>query len=264
VHTIATNPYPNEKVYNPMTWFEVTGIISTSALFLPVITTLALRLAWYKSFPALLAYYILVFGFNFLSLNYFKPDQNFVYYYGVTINFLDAPLMLTFMTYFSKTAAFRKKMKLFIPALLVFEIVVIIINGFNLDSAIIVMGPGLLTVFGFSVVFFFHLAKIAITRQKAVGKTCMVAAMIFAYGGYCFIYMIYYILDLPDKYSTFILYFLVNIVSCLLLTIGIALERRRVRHLIELQTARKELKIVYGREEITTATSKKQPQWKNL
>ena len=76
--------------------------------------------------------------------------------------------------------------------------------------------------------------------------------------------MIYYILDLPDKYSTFILYFLVNIVSCLLLTIGIALERRRVRHLIELQTARKELKIVYGREEITTATSKKQPQWKNL
>src|SRR4249919_3075741 len=103
-----------------MNWFEVTGILSTSALFLPVISTLALRLAWYKSFPALLAYYILMFGFNFLSLAYFQTNKTFLYYYGVSINFLDAPLMLTFMTYFSKTAAFRRKMKMLIPALLLF------------------------------------------------------------------------------------------------------------------------------------------------
>ncbi|HYV53645.1 MAG TPA: hypothetical protein VE933_03555, partial [Chitinophagaceae bacterium] len=160
-----------------MKWFELAGIVSTSALFLPVISTLALRLAWYKSFPALLAYYILMFGFNFLSFDYFQANKSFLYYYGVTNNFLDAPLMLTFMTYFSKTAAFRRKMKMVIPAILLFEITVIIINGFNLESAIIVLGPGLLTVLFFSVSFFFHLAKIAITRMKAVGKACMVAAL---------------------------------------------------------------------------------------
>ena len=247
-----------------MNWFEVTGILSTSALFLPVITTLALRLAWYKSFPALLVYYVLVFGFNFISLDYFKADKEFVYYFGVANNFLDAPLMLGFMTYFSKTAAFRKKMKLLIPVFVLFEIVVVIVNGFNLDSAIIVLGPGLLIVLCFSVLFFVHLAKIAITRLKAVGKACMVAALIFAYCGYSFIYVVYYLFDTSDKVNTFIVYFLVNIFSCLLLTIGIALERRRVRQLMELQTARNELKVVYGRTEITTAASKKQPQWKNL
>ena len=149
-----------------MNWFELTGILSTSALFLPVITTLALRLAWYKSFPALLAYYILVFGFNFISLDYLKADKEFIYYYEVANNFLNAPLMLTFMTYFSKTAAFRKKMKWLIPAIILLEVIVVIINGFNLDSAIIVLGPGLVMVFFFFFLFFIHIAKISIIRQK--------------------------------------------------------------------------------------------------
>ena len=51
-----------------MTWLEVMGLISTIALFVPIIIIFALRLAWYKSFPALLAYYIIVFGYNLLSL----------------------------------------------------------------------------------------------------------------------------------------------------------------------------------------------------
>jgi hypothetical protein len=111
-----------------MTWFEVMGIVSTSALFLPVIIIFALRLAWYKSFPALLIYYAIVFSQNLLSLGYFAVSKNFVHNYGLLNNILDAPLMLSFMTYFSKTVSFRRRMKLIIPAFVVFE-TVIAING---------------------------------------------------------------------------------------------------------------------------------------
>jgi hypothetical protein len=247
-----------------MTWFDVVGLISTSALFVPIIIILALRLAWYKSFPALLAYYIIVFCFNLFSLDIIKADKSFVYYYGVTNNFLDAPLMLSFMTYFSKTASFRKKMKLIIPAFLLFEILAIVIYGFNIQTTIVVMAPGLLLVLGFSLLFFIHQAKLTIVHQKAAGKAFIVAALLFAYGGYSFIYVVYYLLKTPYKADTFLVYFLVNIFSSLLLSAGIIFERKRVRQLTELQTARKELRVIYGRSETNTAASEKQPLWKNL
>jgi hypothetical protein len=247
-----------------MTWFDVVGLISTSALLVPIVIIFALRLAWYKSFPALLTYYIIVFAFNLISLEFINADKSFVYYYGVTNNFLDAPLMLSFMTYFSKTAAFRKKMKLMIPAFLLLEIIVIAIYGFTIQAATIVMAPGLLLVLGFSLLFFIHQAKLTIVHQKAAGKAFMVAALLFAYGGYSFIYVVYYLLKTPYKTDTFLVYFLVNIFSSLMISVGIIYERKRVRQLSELQTARKELRVIYGGSDTETAVSQKQPLWKNL
>lgn len=247
-----------------MTWFEVLGIISTSALFLPIIITLALRLAWYKSFPALLVYYIIAFSQNFLSLGFIHVGKTFVYNYGVLNNFLDAPLMLSFMTYFSKTASFRKKMKLVIPVFILFEIIVIAINGFNIQSAIIVLAPGLLIVLGLSLLFFIHQAKITIIHQKAPGKALIAASLLFAYGGYSFIYVVYFLLKTQYKVDTYVVYYLISIVSSLLISAGIIFERKRVKQLTELQTARKELKIIYGRSETNKAASGKQAKLENL
>jgi hypothetical protein len=244
-----------------MTWFEVMGIIASSALFLPIIIIFSLRLAWYKSFPALLIYYIIVSSQNFLGLGLIKIDPLFVRNYGVLNNFLDAPLMLTFMTYFSKTASFRNKMKWVIPVFLLFELIVIAVNGFNISSAIIAMAPGLMLVLYFSALFFIHQAKITIIHQKAAGKAFIAAALLFAYGGYSFIYVVYYLLKTPYITDTFLVYYLISIFSSLLISAGIILERKRVNQLSELQTARKELKIVYGRSETTTAAPGKQPQF---
>jgi len=246
-----------------MNWFNTVGMISTFSLFLPVLFMVACRLTWYKSFPALLVYYAITFAFNLLSIDFFKTDKTFIYYHGVATNFLDAPLMLSFMTYFSKTALFRKKMKMIIPFFLLFEIIVIIFNGFNIKSAIIVLGPGLLLVLCFSLLFFVHQAKITIVHQKAAGKALIVASLLFAYGGYSFIYVVYYLLKTPYKTDTFLVYYLISIFSSVLIAIGIVYERKRVRELMELQTARKELKVIYRRaEEKETALSKKEPRFR--
>lgn len=245
-----------------MTWFEVMGVVATSALLLPIITIISLRLAWYKSFPALLFYYIIVFSQNLVALGYFPISRQFVHNYGVLNNLLDAPLMLTFMTYFSKTVSFRKKMKWIIPSFVVFEILVIAIVGFNNRSMVLVSGPGLLLVLYFSTRFFIHQAKITIVHQKAAGKAFIASALLFAYGGYSFIYVVYFLLKTPYITDTFIVYYLVSIVSSLTLSAGIIIEKRRVRQLAELQTARKELKIVYGRGDAKAPHGR--PSWKNL
>ena len=247
-----------------MSWFNVVGIVATFSLFLPVIIILASRLAWYRSFPALLVYYAITFGYNLFSLGYFKVDRVFMDYYGTLNNLLDAPLMLSFMTYFSKTALFRKKMKLVIPVFLLFEILVIGLFGFNTNATIIVMGPGLSLVLCFSLLFFIHQAKITIVHQKAAGKALIVASLLFAYGGYSFIYVVYYLLRTPYKTDTFLVYYFVTIFSSLLVATGIIFERKRVTEIVELQTARKELKVIYGRaEETDRALSKKEPRFKS-
>jgi len=248
-----------------MNWFNVVGIISTFSLFLPILFIVAFRLTWYKSFPALLAYFTFTFGFNLLSLDIFKTDKNFIYFYGVANNFLDAPLMLSFMTYFSKTVTIRKKLKRFIPVYLAFELIVIVLYGFNIKSAIIVLGPGLLIILILSLIFFVHQAKITIIHQKAAGKALIVSSILFAYGGYSFIYVVYYLLKTPYKTDTFLVYYLVSIFSSTLIAAGIVYERKRVKELMELQTARKELRVIYGRaEERETALSKKEPRFKPL
>jgi hypothetical protein len=238
-----------------MTWFNVVGLISAIALFLPIIIILTLRLAWYKSFPALLIYYFLVAGHSLFSLDFMNSNRSFVYHYGVLNNLLDAPLMLSFMTYFSKTAIFRKRMKFIIALLVLFEVIVIAGFGFTIKTAIIAMAPGLLLVLVFSLLFFIHQVKLTVVYQKAVGKAFITASLLFAYGGYGFIYVVYYLIKTPYKADTLIVYYLITICSSLLLSAGIFFERKRVRQLAELKITRQELKMIYGRSETNTAAS---------
>jgi hypothetical protein len=228
-----------------MNWFDVVGLISSIALFVLIII-FTLKLAWYKSFPALLVYYFLVSCQTFLALNFMNADKSFIQTWGITNNFLDAPLMLTFMTYFSKTAPFRKKMKIVIVALMAFEIIMIAIYGYTKDAIPFVLGPGVLLVFIFSILFFFHQAKITIVYQKAAGKALMTASLLFAYGGYFFIYIVYYIIKTPHKADAFLIYYCVATFSSLIFSAGLFYERKRVKHLTELKIARQELKIIYG------------------
>jgi hypothetical protein len=238
-----------------MTWFEVVGLVSAIALFLPIVLIFSLRLAWYKSFPALLFYYIMVSCQTFLALGILNIDKKFVQYWGITNNFLDAPLILSFMTYFSKTALFRKKMKILIPVLVLFEIIVIAIRGYNVDAVVIVMGPGLMAVVVFSLLFFIHQAKITVAYQKGTGKALIAASLLFAYGGYSFIYVVYYLIKTPYKADTFLVYYLVAIFSSLMISAGIFFERKRVRQLTELKITREELKMIYGKSEKNTTAS---------
>lgn len=232
-----------------MSLFNLMGLVSTVALVLPITVLLTTKLAWYRSFPALFFYYLFVLSFTLVMLGYIKTEGDFKYYLGVTCNLLDTPLILSFLLYFSKTLALRKKLLIVILSFLVFEITVVAIYGFNKSAMTIILAPGLLITLVISLLFFIHQVKIAVVYHKAAGKAIMVASLLFAYVGYSFVYSVYYLIKPDFMEDAHIVYFLVTIFSSTAMAAGIYIERIRVRQLVELQTTREELKAIYGEQQ---------------
>jgi hypothetical protein len=228
-----------------MTWNSVMGLISTIALFLPILLILGFRLGAYKTFPALVCYYVIVFGYNLMTEGYIKASPETIRYWSICNNLLDAPLMLLFLSYFSTSPAITKKIKISIAVLVCFEITILLLKGFNTSAITITLGPALLTVVGFCGYFFIRQTKIAILHHKAVGKAIIAASLLFAYGCYTIIYVMYYIFKTPYVADTFLVYFLVATFSSMLLCTGLIIERKRIQKLYELLHTRKELSALY-------------------
>ena len=224
------------------------GLIALIALFLPIALLLICRLCSYRSFPALLGYYAIIFAYNVFQKGYLEGSTELISTWNIFNNFLDAPLMLFFLTYFSGSASMTKKMKILIGSLLVFQITVITVVGLNNKAVAIFLGPGLAIVFGFALHFFVRQAKITIAYHKGIGKAFITASLLFAYGGYLIIYLAYYVFQTPFVDDTFLVYYIVVILSSILMAIGIVAERKRVQKLSELLQTRKELTAIYSNQ----------------
>ena len=229
------------------------GFVSSLALFLPIFFILLFRMGNYKSFPALVAYYTIVFVYNLLTEGYISVNSNVIDKWNICNNLLDAPLMLLFLTYFSTSAVFTRKMKISILVVILFELCVLLTIGFNKKAVTIFLGPALLFVFAFCLHFFVRQTKIAIMHHKGTGKAVIAASLLFAYGCYTIIYLMYYVFKTSHVADTFLVYFLVVTFSSLLLCAGIIIERKRVQKLNELKITRKELSAFYPSETKTAA-----------
>jgi len=239
-------PILTKTVY--MSLFHIMGFISTVAMLLPIIILFISGLAWYRSFPALLIYYVLVLSYYLALLGYIPASSSYKYYHGVICNFLDTPLILFYLLYFSKTAQYRKKLQIAAFVFLAFEAIVIAMYGFNTKATTIVLAPGLILTLVISLLFFTHHVKIAVLHHRAAGKAIMVSAVLFAYVGYCFVYTVFYIIKPVYKDDAHLVYFLITILSSITMAVGIYVERNRVKQLTELQTTREELKSIYHSE----------------
>jgi hypothetical protein len=232
-----------------MTLLNSMGLISTIAILVPIISILALKLAWYKSFPALLLYYLFLLSYNLVNLAYINVGNPAILNYHKIVNHLvETPLILSFFTYFSRTVEFRKKLLLSIAVYVGFEITMIGLYGFTPRAITYIMAPGLLIILALSSMFFLHQVKIAVIYHKAVGKAIIIASLLFAYSGYSFVYVVDYVIETQYTMDVYLIYYLITIITSIPVAIGIYFERKRIRHLSELQTTREELKKIYGEE----------------
>jgi hypothetical protein len=229
-----------------MTWNSIMGIVSSVALFLPVFFILIFRLGGYRTFPALVGYYVIVLAQNLMNEGYINASPEIIHYWSICSNLIDAPLMLLFLTYFSSSKIFTRKMMICIALIILFEVIVVILKGFTRDAITITLGPALITVFSFCVYFFIRQAKIAITHHKATGKAIIAASLLFAYGCYAIIYLMYYVFKTTYVADTFLVYFLVSTFSSIVMCAGILFERKRIQKLNELLQTRKELSEIYN------------------
>lgn len=232
-----------------MTLNSTLGLISSIALFTPIFFIAILRLGTYKTFPALIIYYAAVFIYNLMTEGYIHADPSFVRYWGLTNNLLDVPLLLTFLIYFSTSASFTRRIKTIIFAFALFEAIVILIIGFNVKAVTIILGPGIVIEIALCLFFFIRHTKITILYRKATGKALIAASLLFAYGCYGIIYLMYYVFKTQQVADTFLIYFLVVTISSLLLSVGIIVEQKRIRKLHEMKLTRKELSTIYAEEE---------------
>jgi hypothetical protein len=231
-----------------MSWNSILGLVALISLALPVVLMVVLRLAAYRTFPALLISILFAFTYNLLSLGYVNVSAGVINNLNFWNNMLDAPLMLLFITYLSFTPEFAKKIRVGILVYIVFEIAVIAIAGYNTRAMTIILGPGLAAVFSLCLWCFIRHTKFTILHRKASGRAIISAALLFAYGCYFLIYLMYYVLRTEYVADTYLIYFLSVILSSLLLSAGILAERKRVQKLNELMITRKELSSLYNEQ----------------
>jgi hypothetical protein len=228
-----------------MNWNSIMGFVSSLALFLPIFLILVFRLAAYKGFPYLLFYYAMVFINNLMKEGYILANSDLLYSWEIGINLLDAPLMLLFLSFFSTSAIFTRRLKILILLFVLFELIVVLLVGFNVRAITFVLGPGILLVFAVCLFFFVRQSRIAITNRKGVGKTLITASQVFAYGCYGMLYTLFYVIKTPQIADAFLVYFMVITLSSSILCAGIIFERKRIQTMFELKKARKELHDIY-------------------
>lgn len=246
-----------------MNWPAAIGIISSAALSLPIIVIIFFGFFRYKNYLALLIYCMLALVYNLMTEDIITTTGNFEKVWGIVNNLLDVPLMLLFMMIFSTSAAQTFRMKIYLAVFICFELIVLFIYGLSIKTITIVMGPGLALILVIGAYFFFMKVKQSIIHKKALGKAFLTAAIVFAYGCFSFIYIMHYILALPDVSNIFLIYHLVTIVYCSLLSTGLIIEKKRVKKLGELRVTRKELVQFFDDEKKPSSTSDStNAQWK--
>ena len=237
-----------------MRLFDVMGLVSTIALVLPIIILLRFKLAWYKSFPALLAYYVILFSYNLFLVKYIPVGKDVQRYHGIVNDLLYAPLVLYFLTYFSSNVQARKRMLILFYALIGFEAVILVIFGFTTQASKIITAPGLLLALAFSAYFFINRVKITIMHHKGIGKALIVSSLFFSVVGASYVFGVFYFTNAPSKEDAHVVFFLISVISSVSMSIGLFFEQGRVKHLEELRTVRNELKALYGEDKQKATT----------
>lgn len=234
---------------------NIIGLLSTLALFMPVLFILIFRLGIYRSFPALFVYYLLVFAYNLFVLQYIPVNKSVVHYVGTTNNFLDTPLMLFFISYLAVSKPLCKAIRVLTVIMLVFTAIMIAIFGYNITTSVYVLGPGMLFTLGLTAYFSWLHIKIAVRRPRTMGKAIISCSLLFSYGCYALLYVVHYMLQDEHTGDSFLVYYTATLLGSGFLAAGVYFESRRVKRLRELKVTRRELSQLYGETSIKKTTS---------
>ena len=245
-----------------MNWHTAIGILSTLALFAPVFIIVATKLIKYKQYLPLFIYCALAFGFNLMTEHLVNVPKTVERYYGIVNNLTDMPLMLSFLMFLIPSSKIVNKMKILLAVFIIFEIILIGLYGITVWTITLTMGPGLLMVFGFALYYFVYTVKRSFFNTKFISKAVIASAITFAYGCFFIIYLMHYVLKLPDIPNLFLIYYFITIVYCGLFAVGLVMESKRKRKLEELMLTRRELMRFFSDEKKPATRNRITGQWK--
>ncbi len=222
------------------------GILSAFAFFIPVLIILLFRLTDNKSLVALLCYFLITGVYNLIGVGILKVPVRTEEILFVVSNYLDAPLMLVSILFFSTTPQRRKTIYISLVVFIIYEIIIGIIHGFAPASVIYIMGPGIVLLLIYAVAFFIHYIKLSIEKNTGFGKTFMITSIVFAYGCYAMIYFFYYLQTSSPMDDVFLIYYIASFITSVLMSIGLISYHKRLKQFKDIELTRKELRIFFG------------------
>jgi hypothetical protein len=225
----------------------VIGSIASFALLLPVFIIVWCKLYKHISLLSLLFYYLTTAVYNLAGEGIIPLNNGLRKFLGIVNNYLDVPLMLIVILLFCTSKRKQITVYISIAVFVLFEILVGILFQFKRESLIYILGPGILLIFIYALTLFAQHVKISIEKNKGFGKTFMITSILFAYGCYIMIYYFYYIQKTKDVSDVFLIYYIVSIVSSLLMAGGLILIYKKSKQIKEVQTTRKELAVFFQR-----------------
>jgi hypothetical protein len=227
------------------------GIISSIALFIPVALVIILKLFSNRSFLALAIFYFIVGAQNLMRQSVFGIPKWIYQSMSLVDNILEIPLMLLFLTFFSASALMTRRIKTCIYVFLGFEAIILVIFGFNVKAIRIILGPDIALIVAISFSFFLRYVRLSVSNPKSMGKAVMASAVFISYVIFSIVYIFYYLVKNQQyRGDAELIYYLVSILSAILMAIGIVIENKRFKKLDELRHTRKELATIYGEKKV--------------
>jgi hypothetical protein len=229
-----------------MNWSAFMGIASTFALLLPPALILIFKLYTNRSLQALFTYYLLSAVYNLMVQGVIPVNVDTRRIFGTINNYLDAPMMLMFLLFFCVERWKSKAILLSLFIFFAYELVICLFYGFTRETNVYVLGPGIVLILVFSLLLFMRHIKITIVQNRGLGKTIMLASVVFSYGCFAIIYLLHYVQKTTAVNDIFLLYFITSLVTSLLMAGGVLLINQHLKTLKELQHTRKELQVFFN------------------
>lgn len=229
-----------------MNWNAIFGITCIVGFFVPVGVVLVNRFYVHRSLVALMIYFGLTGIYNIMSRGFIPVSTSFLNNFNLICNYADAPLMLTSLLFFCPNKQRQNFVKVLIGIFIGYEIVITILEGFNLNALVYILGPGIFLVFGYALYLFVRQVKFSIMHRKSHGKIFMLSSILFAYSCYALIYYFYYIQHTEFKADVMVLYYISSSIASFTMGYGLHILRKRIKELQMLRVTRKELQLFFG------------------
>jgi hypothetical protein len=229
-----------------MNWNATFGIICLISLLIPLAVIIYNRFYHNFSLFALGVYFLMKFTVVLFSIGLIPVDPEFRTTYSTVNNYLDVPLILLSLLFFC-TGKQKKKPLMFVLAIFVaYELVITLIQGFDQDAHIYIVGPGRLIILLYTSMLFARQVKFSIFHRKNQGRMIMLGAILFGYGCYLLTFYFKYILETPYQSDVLLLYFISSSIAAMGMAVGLHLTRKRMKELQALKITRKELAVFFG------------------
>jgi hypothetical protein len=202
---------------------NIAGIISLSLLALAAFLLLINFREGRYSFVALACYLAQIIFLDLVSTRVIQLEDLTTFYVGTVNNLLDAPLILVFLLYFSKSEKINRMIYISIGALLCYDLILYLTMGLTNRFLTFVIGPGLFVVTAFAFYFFVDQLKAAMYHRKEVGKAFISGGLVFTYACFLFIYLMFYVLHSDHLMDIYMIYHITFIVLAVSLIIGMVI-----------------------------------------